>query len=187
MAGSSEKTLSETEYDSTPNGSSLPGYSAASFLSVAGRAGSHQRALASTPGLPDVNLLQYLPPGASISKDESTVTLPSAELCADANALVDFLHAQAALPPRPQIHITGVHNDYEVDFDLRINLQRYIIPPSGHAPLNYVKLVEPNELAFRGNSTRTILPHIDGGLRAWAWRFCHDDSFHKVCVLPSAC
>ena len=149
----------------------------------------HPQSLPAIPGLPSLDLSRYVIQGASLSNDETTVTVSGVpKLCTDPNALTEFLTTQAALPPRPQIHITGSHDRYgqrKLDFDVHINLLRYLVPSASPnsgaaAPLNYVKLVGPNEMAFRGEATKNILPHPNGGLKEWARRFCRDSSTSKA-------
>jgi hypothetical protein len=97
-------------------------------------------------------------------------------------ALSRFSNAQAALPPRPEIQKTGVHNAYgesRTDFDIRVNIMRYLIRKLGDGPPNYVKMVEPKELAFRGDAVKSAVPHAGGGLRDWAEMFCRDASADK--------
>lgn len=132
--------------------------------------------------MPEVDISQYLPPGAVTSKDGCTVTIQNTNLCSDPDALVRFINTQAALPPRPEIRITGTHNSYgenKTDFDIRVNVMRYLVRNPTDAPLNYIKMVEPKELAFRGDSSKGMLPHADGGLNEWAGMFCRDASTEK--------
>ncbi|KAA8641972.1 hypothetical protein EYZ11_006249 [Aspergillus tanneri] len=176
------------ENGTTDCDSSLPAYSELPAPMNSTPPTLSPQSLTITPGLPPINLSQYFIPDASVSKDETTITISSTHLCTNESALTDFLTTQAALPPHPQIHLTGVHDVYgerEVDFDIHISLFRYLIP-SENPPLNYIKIIGPDELAFRGDSTRTILPHVDGGLKEWARRFCHDSSPSKEFVLERA-
>lgn len=138
--------------------------------------------LTTTPGLPPLVLARYAVPDGEMSPDDTTLTVSSAQLCRDANALTDFIATQAALPPRPQIHITGVHDDYgdrTVDFDLRVDLMRYLVPSAPAAPLNYMRTMTAEEVACRGAAPPTATLHVDEGLQGWTRRFCQDESPSK--------
>ncbi|KAH7413971.1 hypothetical protein DE146DRAFT_14042 [Phaeosphaeria sp. MPI-PUGE-AT-0046c] len=139
-----------------------------------------------TAGVYDFDISQYLLPNSVTSKDGSTVTISNVNLCSDSTALVHFINAQAALPPRPEIRITGVHNslgEMKTDFDVRVNLMRYLLRKPRENPLNYVKMVEPKEVAWRGDSTVGTMPHAEGGLSEWAHMFCSDQSPNKAFIL----
>ena len=159
----------------------LPGYSEV-LQQPRADSGAGNHPFAATPGMPEVDITQYLLPGAVASKDGSTITVNNGNLCSDPNALVHFVNTQAALPPRPEIRITGVHNSYgetKTDFDIRVNVMRYLIRKPTDGPLNFIKMVEPKELAFRGDAAKSTLPHANGGLNEWAQMFCRDPSPDK--------
>jgi hypothetical protein len=159
----------------------LPGYSEVSQQPRADPSvGSYS--FAPILGMLGVDISQYLLQGAVVSKDGKTVTVTNANLYSDPIALVQFINTQAALPPRPEIRITGIHNVYgenKIDFDVRVNVMHYLMSKPTDAPLNYIKMVEPKELAFRGDATKSTLPHADGGLIEWARIFCRDPSPNK--------
>ena len=79
--------------------------------------------LVASPGLPNVNILAYLPSNASLSSDLTTVTVRDKELVTVPAALVSFLTVQAALPPRPILRIRGLIAG-NIAFNLKIDMMR---------------------------------------------------------------
>jgi hypothetical protein len=163
-----------------------PAYSEVSIPIVSRPApNQHRQRLAATPGLPTADILSYRPAEATLSSDESIVTIQDELLASNKDALAAFISAQAALPPRAQIRITGYQDGFSgPDFDIRINMMSYFLQP-GSASWNFVKLVEPREMAFRGSTTKTIDPHVDGGLAEWTKKFCKSQTTAKAYALPS--
>lgn len=139
-----------------------------------------QPPIISTPGMSELDYTQYLPPGSFLSKDKSTVTVVHPDLTTNPKALLKFITVQASLPPKPHIRITGSFSS-SIDFDIQLNMMRYFMPPTS-SRWNYVKLVEPSELAFRGSTVKTVTPHMDSGIDGWATRFCRDAAQGKSYV-----
>jgi len=175
----------QTSHDEGEDG--LPGYSEMALPASTPTAPTapdiYRQIMTSTPGIPAVDISSYIPSvTATLSRDETTVTLQDLKLSTDPEALVQFVRAQAALPPRPTVRITGYNSDRgsdrRPDFDIRINLMHYLVRPREN-PWNYVKLVEADEMAFRGESGKTITPHPAGGLQEWARLFCKSKSPNK--------
>jgi len=49
--------------------------------------------------------------------------------------------------------------------------------------MNYVKLIGPGEVGFRGDFKETTVPTVTGGLQEWATKFCSDPGSFKEFVL----
>lgn len=88
-------------------------------------------------GNPKLDFSAYRAASGELSKDQLTITV-SSPMLQNANPLITFLKAQAALPPRPGIRIKGKHSS-QTDFDLRINMMAYFLPPNEGPPLSYLK------------------------------------------------
>ena len=155
----------------------LPSYSENSRTTSSPTSPWNQQLLLATPGLPNVNVLAYLPANASLSSDQTTVTVRDEELVTVPAALVSFIFAQAALPPRPIVRIRGSVCG-NVAFDLKIDMMRYFVPKSDEPAWNYVKIVDEHELAPRGESTVSAKPHYDT-LLEWAQRFINSLAGNK--------
>ena len=103
----------------------------------------------------------------SDDKTTSTTTLP--ELSDNATALFKFIQAQAMLPPKPVVRITGTHIDQvyswgstRIDFDLTLDIMPLLVQ-AGPNHSGYLK-VQP------------ISDEIDpeASVRAWVQQFCDD-------------
>ncbi|KAL1960725.1 hypothetical protein VTO42DRAFT_6555 [Malbranchea cinnamomea] len=149
-----------------------PGYTATSDVSH-----SPRQPLRSTPGLPPLNFTRYQIAEATLSKDKTTITVTQPDLSTNPVRLAKFITEQAALPPKPEIRIMGirdsVYGENKVDFDIRINMLRYILRPPSSQPWNYMKIVGGVDGRNGGN----------GGLGAWAKQFCNDNAAKKTFVL----
>ena len=133
------------------------------------------------PGLPNLDFHKYQLPESILSDDQVTTTTYAPILSSDPNALTKFLHEQAALPPRPQIHIQGSHDEYgsqKTDFDVRLNMIRYIIPESNK--WHYLKFVGDHQMAFRGGAAKSTTPPTKNGVAEWTHRFCRESSALKT-------
>ncbi len=87
------------------------------------------------------------------------------------------MQSLATIPPKPQIRITGKTSD--IDFDVKINLMTLIVPDEDkRGRMNYVKIIGPGDLGYRGESKETTVPHITG-LEAWAQKYCEDSASIK--------
>ena len=77
------------------------------------------------------------------------------------------------MPPKPQIRIvgTGVHGT--IDFDVKLNLMNLIVTDDVKNRMNYVKIIGPGDVGFRGETTASTLPSL-GSLEEWVRRFCED-------------
>jgi hypothetical protein len=117
-----------------------------------------------------------------MSKDRTTRTVQDSELISNAVALEKFVYDQAALPPHPQVRITGEHTEHgsrRLDFDLTLSLLRYITRPSGDH-WNYVRAVDNGVPAWRGGRSKSTEPSIEGGVREWVQRFSNDSGMGKT-------
>lgn len=61
-----------------------------------------------------------------------------------------------------------------------------IVPDDAKSRLNYVKVIGPGELGFRGGTKETTAPTVGGSLEEWARRFCEDGAAIKQ-SMPSSC
>jgi hypothetical protein len=108
---------------------------------------------------PAVDISFYLHhTSATLSTDETVVTVASDVLSADPSALLRFLKYQTQLPPRPQICIKGSHTSdgkSQVDFDIRLDLQGYIMTRPVYPPP-----VEASQLSASEAGTNLV---NDGG------------------------
>jgi hypothetical protein len=154
----------------------LPGYSENSRATGPPSSTWSQQLLA-TPGLPNVNVLAYLPSNATLSPDHTTVTVRDKRLVTVPAALASFIMAQASLPPRPILRIEGSEFGF-TKFDLKIDMMRYFVRERNEPALNYVKLVDINETASRGESSVSVKPHCDT-LIEWAHKFVESPTGNK--------
>lgn len=154
----------------------LPDYS--EYLHVTGPSiSTWDQQLLATPGLPNVNFLAYLPSKATLSSDHTTVTIRDKQLVTIPTALTTFILAQAALPPRPILHIKGLITG-NAEFDLKIDMMRYFVRKGNESAWNYVKLVDINEVASRGESSVSVKPHCDTMLE-WSRKFVESSASNK--------
>lgn len=79
---------------------------------------------------------------------------------------------------------TDRFNQHFLDFDVKLNMLRYILPSQARPESsndfgnagewwNYVKLAGEGEMAFRGRNEQTMSPALKG-LEQWAIRFCNE-------------
>ena len=67
-----------------------------------------------------------------------------------------------------------------IDFDIKLNLMNLIVPDEDRkGRMNYVKVIGPGEMGFRGEGRETTVPAVTGGLEEWARRYCEDSSAIK--------
>ena len=87
--------------------------------------------------LPSIPWTEYVIPNSSLSKDRTTVATSDPSILYSANALAEFIRAQSALPPVPEICITGSHKSNrlgedssmtKVDFDIKLKMLQYLLP-----------------------------------------------------------
>jgi len=98
-------------------------------------------------------------------------------------ALVSLIQSLATVPPKPQIRIVGKSSSHgEVDFDVKINLMTLIATDDVKRRMNYVKLIGPGDVGFRGETSQTTTPSVTGGLEEWAQLFCADTALIKQLV-----
>jgi hypothetical protein len=170
-----EKAGSSNELDRHDNqDDTLPSYSECATGSPTS---TWSQQLHTTPGLPNIDILAYLPSNATLSADHKTITVRDKQLVTVPAALTSFIMAQASLPPRPILHIKGSEFGY-TRFDLKIDMMRYFVRNGNEPAMNYVKLVEKNETAFRGESNVSVEPHCDT-LIEWAHKFVESSARNK--------
>lgn len=139
------------------------------------------------PGLPALDFQLYSPPLFELSSDCTTLRSFAPYLSSTPAALVSFILAQATVPPKPQIHITGRRNG-RPDFALKLNLMHILVPEAGAHPsrrMDYLRIVAPGEPALRGGTRPSLEPDLgaQAGLEAWAERFVEDPAPVKAFVL----
>jgi hypothetical protein len=79
----------------------------------------------------------------------------------------------------------GKSSDGTIDFDVKLNLMNLIVPDEDRkGRMNYVKVIGPGEMGFRGEVKETTAPAVTGGLEEWARKFCEDSSSIKQLVCP---
>ncbi|KUJ14168.1 uncharacterized protein LY89DRAFT_589743 [Mollisia scopiformis] len=132
------------------------------------------------PGLPRLDYSLYSPKGFTISSDATTLTSKEQRLSVNPVALVSLIKSLATVPPKPQIRITGRTSDSgSIDFDVKINLMNLIVPDEDkRGRMNYVKIIGPGDVGFRGEGKETTFPHVNG-LEAWAQKYCEDPASIK--------
>lgn len=128
------------------------------------------------PAFPTIDFAKYDIPESTVSADGTTTTTTLARLSSQPAALEAFLREQAALPPKPHVRICGKNpSSGAVDFDLRLNMMACFVGGQADAGrLNYVKVVDDGERAYRGGASEATKPTAKGGLREWTQRFCAD-------------
>lgn len=134
--------------------------------------------LLAPPGLPNVNILAYLPANAALSSDHMTVTVRDEQLVTASAALASFILAQAALPPRPILRIKCTISG-EPRWALKIDMMRYFVRKKDEQAWNFVRIVARNDLASRGESSVSTEPHCDT-LLEWAQRFVESPASNKA-------
>lgn len=122
------------------------------------------------PGLPHLDFSRYKIPESTLSKDQCVVTTTLSSLYSDPRALETFVREQAALPPRPHVYLTGVRGQ-TVDFNIKLNMLRYIIHPN--EKWNFVKVSPLHQKPSKKSEAQ------GDGLGEWARRFCKDSSLMK--------
>ena len=134
----------------------------------------------SLPSFPNLDYSQYLPTGATLSDDRSTVAISHSILSSKPETLTAFIRKQAALPPKPLLYIKGTLPDLS-NFHLKLNLLPLVYRSPPKNPWNYVKIINDGELGFRGGSSESTKPNVKGDdeLLAWAKKYCHDPSSLK--------
>jgi hypothetical protein len=126
----------------------------------------------SLPGMPNIDFSKYRIPESTMSKDQRTVTTTLSSLTSDPATLERFIREQASLPPRPHVCIKG-HHASNVDFDIKINMMRYIMHPEEH--WNFVKVSAlPEKKPSKSNPTG------QASLGDWTKRFCKDNAIMKA-------
>lgn len=147
--------------------------------------GSHNVA-ETLPGYGSINFPNFIPSNASLSDDQTTVTLYSPKLCSNPIALGKFLQEQAALPPKLSIRIRGTHSSNTamakvIDFDLSLNMMPLLITQNATQSLHYIGLIGEGEEAYRGGSTKTMKssPADPKNINQWIHKFCTDTAKNK--------
>ena len=154
----------------------LPGYSE-SLIAIDSPIPTQNQQLLTTPGLPNVNILAYLPPNATLSSDHTTITVRDHRLSQTPDALASFIMAQAALPPRPIVRVKGsVVGDTK--FDLKIDMMRYLVRKGDEPAWNYIKIADKDEITFRGESSTSAKPHYSTVLE-WAQKYVNSPAGNK--------
>jgi hypothetical protein len=135
----------------------------------------------SYPGLPRLNYALYSPPNYKLSSDQISITTYKPEPNVYPAVLMSIIQAQAALPPKVQVHAKGMpYPGAEPDFHIKLNIMPLIIgdkdPPKRW---NYLKVVDDGEMAWRGETKMTTEPNLNGGIDEWVRRYCADTSAIK--------
>ncbi|CAK7264220.1 hypothetical protein SEPCBS57363_000970 [Sporothrix epigloea] len=140
------------------------------------------------PGLPYIDYRLYSPPLFDLSPDKTAIKSLAPYLSATASALVNLIHTQATIPPKPLIHIQG-NRGSNIDFSVKANLMPLLISEDPRRRMNYVRCVGRGELAMRGgNSSKpSAFPEIESSdassaIEAWCRRFVEDPASVKSFV-----
>lgn len=140
------------------------------------------------PGLPRLDYRLYSPPLFELSSDCTTIKSTAPYLSSTVEALTALVRAQATVPPKPQVHITGKRGS-KIDFAVKLNLLPLLVPEGGAAgegkPRSYIRCVGSGETALRGGTRPELLPDLGdhAGLEVWARRFINDPNHVKAFVL----
>lgn len=135
------------------------------------------------PGLPMLDYRLYSPPMFELSGNGTTITGKASYLSENAKALSDLVRSLASVPPKPQIHVTGTRGR-QVDFALKMNLMSLLVPKDASRRTEYLRLVKPDEQAYRGGYQPALKPDVPGGsLEGWCRRFVADESSIKTFAL----
>lgn len=168
----------------TQDSSGLPPYSGPSNTSV----DPHSRAPIPKgpqyyPGLPVLDYRLYSPPLFELSADTTTITSKAAHLSGNLKALSTLVRNLATVPPKPMVQITG-NRGRRVDFSIKLNLMNLLIPDDHKSRMDYLRLINKNEMGYRGGQQPATEPEIgDGGLEEWCQRFIEDPSAVKTFTL----
>lgn len=140
------------------------------------------------PGLPRLDYRLYSPPLFELSSDCTTIKSTAPYLSSTVEALTALVRAQATVPPKPQVHITGKRGS-KIDFAVKLNLLPLLVPEGGAAgegkPRSYIRCVGSGETALRGGTRPELLPDLGdhAGLEVWVRRFINDPNHVKAFVL----
>lgn len=140
------------------------------------------------PGLPRLDYRLYSPPLFELSSDCTTIKSTAPYLSSTVEALTALVRAQATVPPKPQVHITGKRGS-KIDFAVKLNLLPLLVPEGGAAgegkPKSYIRCIGSGEAGLRGGSKPELLPDLGdhAGLEVWARRFINDPNHVKAFVL----
>ncbi|KAF7532211.1 hypothetical protein G7054_g8152 [Neopestalotiopsis clavispora] len=193
---SSGSQVTETEPESSHSPGLSPGYFAPSATaklppysspSISSADAQNRPALPKGPqyypGLPVLDYRQYLPPMFELSPDSSTITSRAHYLTENVKALATLLRNLATVPPKPQIHITG-NRGRKVDFHLKLNLMSLLIPDDPTHRMDYIRLINKDEMGYRGGNAPSLQPSLDdASLEDWCQEFIEDDTGNKSFVL----
>ena len=129
------------------------------------------------PGVPNIQFKAYTPPNSSASSDRSIITIVDTTLCKSPMALARLIEEQIALPPIPEIRITGMQNSMGegASFDIRLNMMRYFLPSDGQPGLTYTKLISCGKSKARASNFEDA-----DEVEKWARIFCKDKSNEKM-------
>ncbi|ORY65515.1 uncharacterized protein BCR38DRAFT_341525 [Pseudomassariella vexata] len=161
-----------------------PPYSIPSSSSLDVRShGQSRTTIPRYPGLPVIDYRQYSPPMFDLSHDTTTITSKAKYLSENVRALAALLRNLATVPPKPQIHVTGTRGR-KVDFSIKLNLLNLLVSDDKLGRMDYLRLVNRDEMAYRGGIQPSLKPDIgDGGLEDWYRRFIDDHSNVKTFLL----
>ena len=135
------------------------------------------------PGLPTLEYRLYTPATFTLSSDATTITSYEPRYSVYPTALVSLIQSLAKVPPKPQIRIVGKSAGHgDIDFDVKINFMNLIVTDDIKRRMNYVKLIGPGDMGFRGEIFQTTSPSITGGLEELARLFCADSASIKQLV-----
>ena len=135
------------------------------------------------PGLPNINYALYSPATFKLSTDETTITSSKPELSTYPAALKSLIQDQATIPPKAHICLKGSRSSGHVDFDLKINMMSLLVGDGDQRERwSYLKVVEDDQVAFRGGLKEGTTPRLPGGIDAWIRLFCGDKAAIKQSV-----
>jgi hypothetical protein len=135
------------------------------------------------PGLPILDYRQYSPPMFELSADTTTVSSKATYLSENGKALATLIRNLATVPPKPQILVTG-NRGRKVDFSVKLNLLSLLIPDNSKDRMDYLRVINKDEMGYRGGQQPALKPEIgEGGLDEWCKRFVEDSANVKSFML----
>ena len=183
------------EFDPPPYSAPLPSPSndgSGTLVDSASQRQQSPRGPQKYPGLPELDYRLYSPPLFELSADCTTLKSSAPYLSSGPTALVSLIRAQCAVPPKPQIRITGKRSGHKVDFAVKLNLMSLLVPEDPAQRAEYLRCVGRGEPAFRGGLKLSAEPEVGdggsgggggGGLEEWVRRFVDDQAAVKSFTL----
>ena len=120
--------------------------------------------------LPNINYRAYIIPGAQVSEEDGTTVVHFDRFSLSPDGVMRMVLQQAALPPKPMIHIKGnISFRGDPHFDLKLNASSLLLRDESD-PWNYTKVMASN-----GRSSSNTLDIEQAVLR-----FCTEEASYKT-------